>query len=394
MVARASVGAVPVLAFDGSGGYPGRIKRYLAPLFGQIRRRVPWQRIADRHAEPTYPVQTLIDAVAQMTRSRQRDVLEASVVGMLADAIYPDTLRLFRLVPVGNRMVVHCRAEALGREPVRLNPLPPRAGALPPVELFPWVADWLRGAAAEPIEYARPAGCCYLFPISDGLQACGWVEMEHPRTLGDAERQLVAGLLAIFANHLSVIEYGERDALTGLANRKTFEDAFQQALRALPDRAGGSPEAPDTGCWLGIVDVDHFKQVNDRLGHLYGDEVLVLLARHMRDSFRLSDRLFRLGGEEFAVLLERTEARHAGPVFDRFRARVAAHRFPQIGRVTVSIGYTRIDAGDVCTRAFDRADAALYHAKHQGRNRICSWDTLAQAGVLSHRAENGEVELF
>lgn len=375
MVARASVGAVPVLAFDGSGGYPGRIKRYLAPLFGQIRRRVPWQRIADRHAEPTYPVQTLIDAVAQMTRSRQRDVLEASVVGMLADAIYPDTLRLFRLVPVGNRMVVHCRAEALGREPVRLNPLPPRAGALPPVELFPWVADWLRGAAAEPIEYARPAGCCYLFPISDGLQACGWVEMEHPRTLGDAERQLVAGLLAIFANHLSVIEYGERDALTGLANRKTFEDAFQQALRALPDRAGGSPEAPDTGCWLGIVDVDHFKQVNDTYGHRAGDLVLAAVGATLAATSREGEMAARYGGEEFVLIMPIVESAEAlAAAAERFRREIAAQQIDVDGlilNVTASIGAiaaTSFASQDAATALTEAADRLLYQAKHGGRN--------------------------
>jgi diguanylate cyclase (GGDEF)-like protein len=121
---------------------------------------------------------------------------------------------------------------------------------------------------------------------------------------------------------------------------------------------------------------------------------LVLLARFMRDSFRLADRLFRFGGEEFALLLGRTSVSAVHDIFERFRLAVECHHFPQIGQVTVSIGYTRILPGDSPAQAFDRADAALYHAKRTGRNRCHAWDDLERSGHVKAKVYDGDIEMF
>ena len=84
-----------------------------------------------------------------------------------------------------------------------------------------------------------------------------------------------------------------------------------------------------TGYWLGVVDIDHFKRVNDGFGHLIGDEVLVLVARIMRQSFRHYDRLYRFGGEEFVVLLRGGDEEDAKAAFERFRTNVESYLFPR-----------------------------------------------------------------
>ena len=188
----------------------------------------------------------------------------------------------------------------------------------------------------------------YVAPIRSGKARVAWIEIETEAPLGDERTRMLAGLVRVYANHIAVLDYSERDSLTGLRNRKTFDDTFLKMLsgthrdiaRGRDDKrdAGGS----DAAHWLAMADIDHFKRVNDRYGHLFGDEVLVMIARLMRESFRVSDRLYRFGGEEFAVLLDRTGDKYAAEVFERFRATVQAHVFPQVGVVTISIGYTRI----------------------------------------------------
>ena len=220
----------------------------------------------------------------------------------------------------------------------------------------------------------------------------------------DQER-LIAGLLRVYRNHLRILDYSENDELTGLLNRKTFEDYFRQLVRAEAPGTGSSarvePLDRRRACvelqqaWLAVIDIDLFKRINDTFGHLYGDEVLVLLARLMRRSFRESDRLFRSGGEEFVVVLEHMEADIAAKLLERFRATVEAFEFPQVGRVTVSIGYTGVRAGDNGSVAFGRADEALYIAKRQGRNQVLCHETLIENNILQAKASILEdVEMF
>jgi diguanylate cyclase (GGDEF)-like protein len=166
---------------------------------------------------------------------------------------------------------------------------------------------------------------------------------------------LISGVLRIVRNHLELIDYGERDTLTGLLNRKTFESQFDKLRRELASSARASAE----GCWIGVVDIDHFKAVNDGYGHVIGDEVLLLVSQIIRRSFRSDDRVYRFGGEEFVVLLRDTPEAATAGAMERLRAAVEAHRFPQLGRVTVSIGWTRIRPHDAPATAIARAAGAL-----------------------------------
>jgi diguanylate cyclase len=155
------------------------------------------------------------------------------------------------------------------------------------------------------------------------------------------------------------------DALTGAANRAAFDDAL---LRAVVQAAGGGQRFA-----LLMVDVDHFKQLNDTHGHPVGDRVLRSLAAFLRDELRHDDLLARWGGEEFAVILPGASARGA---FAKARALVKAlanHGWSFEGgsllRITVSVGVAAWQGGDTAESLVERADRALYEAKRGGRNR-------------------------
>ena len=228
----------------------------------------------------------------------------------------------------------------------------------------------------------------HAFPLLDGDDPVGLVEIRRTPPLSAAAISVVAGLLRIYRSHLGILDQNQTDELTGLSNRKPFEDAFRRLSQVADPPRGVRGE-------LAIVDIDHFKRVNDCFGHVYGDEVLVLIAAILKRSFREGDRVFRFGGEEFAVLLAGVGPADAGRALERFRAEVAAYAFPQVGRATVSLGVTSIRANETGLEAFGRADEALYVAKRTGRNRCLRYETLLAAGaVAGARRDSDAIELF
>jgi diguanylate cyclase (GGDEF)-like protein len=215
-----------------------------------------------------------------------------------------------------------------------------------------------------------------------------------------AAERMVGSILRIYRNFHALLDYGERDMLTGLLNRKSFDDSF---IKALADTVSEPVPAPGTEArrrreasryFLGVIDIDHFKSVNDRFGHLIGDEVLLLLARLMRGSFRYRDQLYRFGGEEFVSLVRCPDDEAAMRVFDRLRANTESYPFPQVGRITVSVGYTELRPTDSPAAAFERADRAVYFAKGNGRNQVQSHRALVERGALADAAKEGGIELF
>lgn len=163
------------------------------------------------------------------------------------------------------------------------------------------------------------------------------------------------------------------DALTGVSNRRKFEQMFADELARATEQG--------QGLGLLLVDIDHFKHVNDTYGHPVGDRVLVEVAAVLQAGIRPADLLARVGGEEFAIIAPPLEQAQAGIVAERVRAAVEACSPLRVGRaeiaVTVSVGVVVIypdnatDHGEVlATRLYTMADAALYRAKQGGRNRF------------------------
>ena len=150
------------------------------------------------------------------------------------------------------------------------------------------------------------------------------------------------------------------DPLTGLANHRTFFERLHADVERA--RRHGRPLS------LVIIDLDHFKRVNDTHGHPVGDRVLVEVAERLGALVRPEDTLARIGGEEFAWLLPEGDAHAAWSAAERARQAVAAAPFPEAGRMTMSAGIAELAAGGSVNELFRAADAALYWAKAQGRD--------------------------
>ncbi len=161
----------------------------------------------------------------------------------------------------------------------------------------------------------------------------------------------------------------DRDTLTGIPNRRALVRAAEAEIKAAMTRAGTGIEGP---C-LAFIDVDHFKQINDQMGHAVGDAVLFGLADRLADNVRRSDMLGRIGGEEFAVCMPGVSLRDAKALAERLRRTVTAAPFDTpTGPVpiTVSIGVAAFKAGDSVADLMKRADTAMYAAKRAGRDRV------------------------
>ncbi len=167
------------------------------------------------------------------------------------------------------------------------------------------------------------------------------------------------------------------DPLTGLTNRKGFTKAAEEAIVQSESTKGLS---------LLLLDLDHFKRVNDTYGHLLGDKVLKLVAATLRKSVKGQDTPVRHGGEEFAVLLPDTDLEGAIALADNIRKTIKAGKIRRtdngqlIGTVTVSVGVSHFRQGEPLEEFFSRADTALYQSKATGRDRVTSEAELGPLG--------------
>ncbi|HEX2084160.1 MAG TPA: sensor domain-containing diguanylate cyclase [Solirubrobacteraceae bacterium] len=213
-----------------------------------------------------------------------------------------------------------------------------------------------------------------IVPLSAEGQAIGALVLEHPMRAGTRIERRIVGMLERFAAHgalalrnawlLEQVQHlAATDSLTGLPNRETFQRSLSQEV-ARAARTGGEMSVL-------LLDLDHFKRINDTLGHQAGDAVLRAVAAVLDESCRPFDTPARYGGEEFAVVLPNTGEADGRAAAERLRAAVGESAIDPA--VTVSIGLASYPAdgrdGDTLVRA---ADEALYASKRGGRNRVTS----------------------
>jgi diguanylate cyclase (GGDEF)-like protein len=211
----------------------------------------------------------------------------------------------------------------------------------------------------------------------------GWTE---------TDLQVIEGLVRVYHNFVGILFDSEKDTLTGLYNRRKLDSKLKDIANSRMQ--GRRQTDKDHADFLAILDLDRFKRINDNFGHLIGDEVLLIFSNILSRTLRESDLIFRYGGEEFVVLLQDISGQTIKDVLERVRWNVENHDFPQVGKVTVSIGYAALESQVLPIQTMEKSDRALYYAKDHGRNRVCNFNQLLAEGELEGLHQDGSIELF
>jgi len=233
------------------------------------------------------------------------------------------------------------------------------------------------------------------------IQSCDSLDLDSQR--------LTLGMLRVYCNYLRLIDKTQRDKLTNLLNRETMDDEITRILVNNHETNPQKQEFADYNeddarknkgrftYWLGVLDIDHFKNINDTFGHLYGDEILILIARLMEANVRENDLVYRYGGEEFVIVLRAFDLGDAIYAFERIRKSINDHKYAKVDSLTISIGATQITHQASSSDVFVNADQALYYAKTHGRNQMHIYEVLVENGLLEDSEENiesGDIDFF
>ena len=305
----------------------------------------------------------IVHMIAALTDHRDINLLEASLLKTVADLVAPEWAIIFHI----------------GDDDV------------------PTFSASLRGGVVSDTDCPQPFAELFSaegvtsFPImSNAHKVLGYLLVHRSPKLSVDQQALLSDLFRVYDNYLSVLRDSQIDRLTGLLNRHTFDDQLDRALglirRAYQENAGTANKrkvGEGTGVFfMGEIDIDHFKNVNDRFGHLHGDEVLVIIARILQSTFRKTDLIYRFGGEEFVVIVYVDDRDDAEMTFERLRRSIESHVFPKVGPVTVSVGITEIRDTSIPVELLGRADQALYHAKTHGRNQVSFYEGLVASNEI------------
>jgi len=346
-------------------------------------------------------VEALLDHLVTITAHRDHDLLDTSVMTALLNMVCVDEARVLELFHFRGDLFVRPRVWISDGKVCKINDEQVTAEhAGESIVRYPALIDCIAQRRSR-LEETRDDGRHTMWlPIwqHDKVSTCIEISNNAPFTM--QMLHVIEGILSVYRNYQSLLDYSERDSLTGLLNRKTFDEKFSRLVAVKPNDLP-APASEDErrhvttekSQWLAVVDIDHFKRVNDSFGHLYGDEVLILVANILRASFRAHDRVFRFGGEEFVILLRSATLENARMIFERFRTNVENYCFPQVGTVTVSVGFASI-SDETPVVILGHADQALYHAKENGRNRVCYYDELRDSGVIGGGKPADSVEFF
>ena len=266
-----------------------------------------------------------LEQVAQLTHAKDRDATDTALVEVLHTLLRHAVVSLVEVFNLNDQVRCLLRAHlAPGMVAPSSTSALTRPEDLDPLEQFPHRVACLQSRKSG--VFLVEGSYRLVVPVFAEGERELLVEVLFTQRPKPAMVRLVEGVARIYQNFLSLLDYSERDSLTSLLNRKSFDETFFKATRATVVAAADSVgdgkrlEHPLSVHWLGVIDIDHFKSVNDRYGHLIGDEVLLLLARVMRSTFRHDDRLYRFGGEEFVVLLRADDESSAQAIFERFRS--------------------------------------------------------------------------
>ena len=358
---------------------------------------------------PNHKAQRIISSIAAVTTHTDRELLEASLMSTLFELLDLKRIALYRIIVEHGQQRCLLSTDILEGEITFHDPCD--RNAMFSISQVMGLEQVLDQHAALYFDHGENQVASYGYPLTNRTGKITNIFMITGDHLDQkANLELLNGYFEIYRNYICLLDDSEHDTLTRLLNRRTFDRDLERILQGWqqPDDSKQNVSSEDnkplrrqvsesSKNWLAVIDIDFFKRINDDFGHLYGDEVLLLLADIMRTSFRSYDKLFRFGGEEFVVILRSTDQDGAEAALERFRCNMATHNFPQIGQVTVSIGYVEITNQGVPAAVLGHADDALYYAKEHGRNRTCYYSDLVKKGelkVVNTPSQSGDIELF
>jgi len=371
-----------VLSLTHSGGLGlqrAALKEWVPRLADQLATFHELLGVRRRYARHMRQSQALLDAVQRLQGDRGGEGLARALCETALDVSGARGAVLVRWDGESEVGEVHFATEGTGlRAPTPLDSASVVADVCRTGKLH--VLEDARGAASGQALYGavrviREPGSVAIIPVAKEGRVLGALVLEADDvgalTLEDTRPltvlgAVVAGSLEMAWQFAEVDRRARTDALTGLWNRMHFGEQLTRTL-AEADRY-------DHPVSLVLMDIDHFKKVNDTWGHEAGDAVLKQMARVLQDGVRAVDICVRYGGEEIAMLLAQTDSAHAVEVAERLRTRIAAtpvKHGPAEIRVTASFGVaTYPETVKVRDQLFPAADKALYIAKHDGRNCV------------------------
>ena len=215
-----------------------------------------------------------------------------------------------------------------------------------------------------------------------GEKAGYWLTYKFPLLLGkegkcDHVATISFDITPLYEAEQNLRSASYTDALTGLLNRRWLDHRIDEWERGVEKLEAGTAVQHPAVVGILIIDIDHFKRINDSWGHSAGDEALREMAKRLQDVVRASDQIVRLGGEEFLVIMQDASVSQIKTTAERIRSEVAAIPFHQIETqpsITVSIGCSQVGDARTIKKSLEAADNALYVAKGAGRNRV-AFDT-------------------
>lgn len=247
------------------------------------------------------------------------------------------------------------------------------------------------------LEYCKEEGLSLLaIPIRNGKKnTIQTIVFCKAKKLKGDEVQLIEGLAKVYENYQNILNASERDGLTGLYNRKLLTTKIDSLLDRFLIQGASKSEVSHHFHWVCIFDIDNFKKINDKLGHVFGDEVILLVTSIMKETFDEEDILFRYGGDEFVVILHPQTREEMEKTVHRFIEKVNMRDYGQAKRVSISMGSASINKQELnAITVLGFADQALYRAKQNGINQVAFYEDLIANGELEPLLPIDDVELF
>jgi len=341
-----------------------------------------------------YNTHQLLEHISRFTSLRDRDLLILSLMKTISSFMQPNAVSMVRINNKGNPVQEIRYNEGnydINYDELKLQNEVDRA------------INNLVDANTDEYTVASENEYITVFLLCYDRRCTSYLVLHFPQRISKVESYHVRGMVDIYQNFTQLLNESQTDELTGLANRKTFDEAVSSiydvkntAVKTYQEeKRHSSDDTENVPFWIAIIDIDHFKKINDTFGHLYGDEVLVHLAQLMKNFFREDDMLFRFGGEEFVIILRNPTRESCYTAMERFRKAVEENDFPGVGQVTISTGVTEMLRGVFHVTLLDYADQALYFSKENGRNKVTFFDELLESGKARiEKTIESDVDLF